>query len=279
MGIVLNTLSEQGKRALFYGLKQLTSTDDITTHQDVAYGELPQQRLDIYLPSTPPTACVMFIHGGSWQFGHRKEYAFVGQALARQGVAALVLGYRLFPQVSYPEFVCDAARALAWFRRSSASYGLAETSLYLMGHSAGAHIALLAGLDGIFAQDFGYTQELIRGIICLAGVYSFRPEKSVLFQKIFPAALCGDNYRQVKPVNLVSRDGTPLYLLHGRKDNTVACRSAERMYKNALLAGHPVDLDIRENYGHYAMLFDFLNYGNQQRLTLERLQQFMRNNP
>ena len=280
MPSIFQIASEQGKQALFYGLKQITRSHAIKHYRDISYGELPEQMLDLYLPAdTEPTACVIFIHGGSWQFGNRKEYAFVGQSLARQGIATLVVGYRLFPQVKYPEFVCDVARALAWCEVTSSDYGLAELPLYLMGHSAGAHIALLAGLDPIFAGDFGYHRELIRGIICMAGVYSFRPENSALYQQIFPAAACGEQYAQVKPVNFVCRDGIPLYILHGRKDSTVACRSAERMYKNALLAGHPVDLDIRENYGHYAMLFDFLNYGAQQRLTLDRLQQFMRNNP
>lgn len=279
MEAVIEAISEKGKQAVFFGLQKLTRNNRITIRKDIPYGELPQQTLDIYQPATGAAEfTLLFVHGGSWQFGHKNEYAFMGQALASQGITTLVIDYRLFPQVNYPEFVNDVARALSWFAESAEFYGLDQAPLFLMGHSAGSHIALLAALDPDFSRAFGYRQDMIHGVICLAGVYSFRPEKSRLYQQIFPAELSGEQYHKVKPLNFLTPGGTPLYLLHGRKDATVACRSAERMYKNALLVGHPVTLDVRENYGHYAMLFDFLNYGAGHRKTMAALQGFMRDN-
>lgn len=273
---MLEAVSEKARRTLFFGLKQITRTRSVSCIADIPYGNLPEQRVDLYMPvNAQPRYTVIFIHGGSWQYGNKDEYAFMGQSLARRGIATLVMDYRLYPVADYPAFVEDAARMLAWHATSSAFYGLENRPLYLMGHSAGAHIAMLAVMDPDFASQYGFSVPNVKGIISLAGVYSFRPEKSPVYQKIFPAEQCGENYRKVKPVNFVRESGVPLYILHGRKDTTVACRSAERMYKNALLAGHPVFLKVRENDGHYALLFDFVAYSPGHEATLGAIETFM----
>lgn len=279
MDAVFEALAQRSQQVLFSGLKRITQTKQVSALFDVPYGQEPRHTLDIFQPVGVETQyTLLFIHGGSWQYGSKDYYAYLGQALAKQGIASVVINYRLFPQARYPEFVDDAAMALAWMRTSGDYYGLNEAPLFLMGHSAGAHIALLATLDEGFAQRFGYDVQPIKGVICLAGVYSFRPENSPTFQKIFPSTASGSDYGQVKPVNFVKSNGVPLYLLHGRKDKTVACRSAERMYKNALLAGHPVFLDIRENYGHSDMLFDFLEFRSGHKDFMASLRAFMQDN-
>ena len=276
MAAALEAISEKGKQVVFTGLEQISRNSKIKCLKDIPYGDEAGQLLDLYQPVDQPVRhTLLFIHGGSWQYGNKNEYAFIGQSLARRGIATLVMGYRLFPRARYPGFVEDAASALAWYSLSSGYYGLENTPLFLMGHSAGAHIALLVALDQEFSRQYAFQQDMIKGVVSLAGVYSFRPEKSALYQQIFPADLSGENYARVKPVNFVRPDGIPLYLLHGRKDRTVACRSAERMYKNALLAGHPVFLEVRENDGHYAILFDFFRFSPRHEATASALEYFM----
>lgn len=63
-------------------------------------------QLDVYVPNGARHApVVVFFYGGSWQEGAREDYRLVGEALARQGLVAVVPDYRLYPAVRYPPFL------------------------------------------------------------------------------------------------------------------------------------------------------------------------------
>ena len=276
LSTVASVLTEQGSQAFFFGLKQLTRSSEVCSVKDIPYGELQRQSLDIYRPRQQLARyTVVFIHGGSWRFGNKDQYAYVGQALAKRGINCVVLNYRLFPAAVYPQFVNDVAQALVWLQASGRYYGINNVPLFLMGHSAGAHLAMLAAMDERIAIKTGFDRAQVKGIFSLAGVYSFRPENSALYQRIFPLEASGENYLNTKPINFVKEVGVPIYMLHGRQDKTVACRSAERMYKNALLAKHPIYLEIRENYGHVEPLFEFVSLAPNHSQLMGTLEQFM----
>jgi acetyl esterase/lipase len=95
----------------------LTPTDTYSATADLAYGPDPKQRVDVYQPKlaaeTPAPRdgypVVVFFHGGTWVSGERQDYRFVGEALASQGIVAVITDYRLYPQVRYPDFLRDCA--------------------------------------------------------------------------------------------------------------------------------------------------------------------------
>ena len=90
--------------------------DGVDVIPDLAYGNAPRQMLDIYRPknATQPLPVVLFFYGGSWKRGQRTDYAFVGQALAREGFLCAVSDYRVYPDVAFPGFVEDGAKAVSW---------------------------------------------------------------------------------------------------------------------------------------------------------------------
>lgn len=273
---LVETLSQRATEAVLLGLKAVTHSPRVKCIKNIPYGESSRHVLDLYLPQDQkPKYLVMFIHGGFWQMGNKDQYTFMGNALAKKGIASMVINYRLFPETTYPGFIDDAAKVLSWLEASGNYYGLDDTPLFLMGHSAGVHIALLSVLDPQFAERHRFNPANVKGVICLAGVYSFRPEKNETYREMFPLPESGENYSKTKPVNFATENGIPLYILHGRNDKTVACRSAERMYKNAILANHPVFLDVRENYGHSELLFEFVDYWPNHKKHMKKLEQFM----
>ncbi|MET0319549.1 MAG: alpha/beta hydrolase, partial [Duganella sp.] len=110
---------------------------------DLPYGALPRHLVDVYRPlpaqAHGPAPVVVFFYGGNWVSGERGDYAFVGRALAARGIVAMVADYRLYPAVAYPDFLTDAAQAVAWARRNAARFGGDPQRLFVMGHSAGAY--------------------------------------------------------------------------------------------------------------------------------------------
>ena len=83
---------------------------------DVAYGAHPRQRLDVYQPTADNAAApvVVFFYGGNWNAGERRNYLFVGEALAAKGFVAVIPDYRLYPDVRFPDFLHDCAAATRW---------------------------------------------------------------------------------------------------------------------------------------------------------------------
>jgi acetyl esterase/lipase len=112
---------------------------------NIAYGPDPRQKLDVYLPKqmSPNAKVVIFFYGGSWREGSKADYRFVAQALTSRGFIVVLPDYRLYPQVTFPAFVEDGASAVRWVRDNISNFGGDTNQLYLMGHSAGSHIAAL----------------------------------------------------------------------------------------------------------------------------------------
>lgn len=126
--------------------------------------------LDVYSPKNaqPSSArypVVLFIHGGSWTSGSKNLYTFVGRRLAKQGVVAVVISYRLAPAVYVPDQAADCARALAWTINNIHQYGGDPGRVYVMGHSAGGDLAALLATDDALLAAHGLPRNPVRGAI------------------------------------------------------------------------------------------------------------------
>ncbi len=145
--------------------------------RDVPYVEdgAEQQKLDIHLPvraDPGPHPVVIAIHGGGWSLGHRAMSRFVQPKtrwLNKQGFIVVSIGYRLSPEVHHPAHIQDVCTAIAWVGKNIDRYHGDPSQLYLLGHSAGAHLAALAGTDEQRLRKAGTDPQSIRGVILLDG--------------------------------------------------------------------------------------------------------------
>lgn len=217
-----------------------------------AYGSEPRQQLDIYRPIDATDApVVLFFYGGRWQGGRRADYAFVGEALAAEGVLTIVADYRQFPQVRFPEFVHDAALAIAWTRAHAREFGGDPQRLFLAGHSAGAHIAALLATDARHLARVGLTPRELRGVVGIAGPYDFLPLTDPDLQTIFGPE---SRWPESQPVEFVDGDEPPFLLLHGADDKLVWPRNSRRFSARLREAGVAVDYHEYPDLGHIRIL-------------------------
>lgn len=204
-----------------------------TRYRDIAYAEDQRNKLDVYLPAHPQHApIVVFIHGGGWNNGDKAQYKFVGVALAQEGWIAVLPDYRLYPDVKYPAFVADAARAVAWARVHAGDYGGNTERLYLMGHSAGAQIAMMLALDSQYLAAVGGSPAWLHGVIGLAGPYDFLPFTRGYMHDLFGPP---ERFAASQPINYVTTQAPPTLLIHGMKDTTVFPKNTRNLYA-ALMA-------------------------------------------
>jgi len=202
----------------------LTPSDTYLKTDGVAYGDDVRQRLDIYQPSTQSAAqtsalpVVVFFYGGSWNSGQRSDYTFVGEALAARGIVTVIADYRIYPQVKYPGFVEDAARAVAWTLRNIPRYGGDPKRVFVMGHSAGAYNAAMVALDARWLKVYQLTPQDLRGWIGLAGPYNFLPIENPAVKPIF---FYPDTPLDSQPIQHASAASPRAFLAAAQNDTTV----------------------------------------------------------
>ena len=149
---------------------------------DVPYAGTNDERqaLDVFAPrGAKGRPVVLFVHGGAWVFGDKNLFGLyrgVGQFLARHGIVAVLINYRLSPRVRHPEHVKDVARAFAWVRRHAGEYGGDPDQIFLCGHSAGGHLVALLATDAGYLKDpalrlTAADRAALRGVIAVCGVY------------------------------------------------------------------------------------------------------------
>jgi acetyl esterase/lipase len=219
-------------------------------HANIAYGPDPQQRLDVYVPeaaAVAPRPVVVFWHGGRWREGDKADYRFVGAALADSGYVTLVANYRHYPQVKMPGFLHDAAQAALWAAAHADEYGGARERLYLMGHSAGAHLAALVTLDPRYFAAAGQAAPYIAGVIGLSGPYDFLPLLEWDVQDMFGPP---ERYPESQPINFVHANAPPMLLVQGLDDDTVKPKNSRNFAAALQALGVPVTLKLYPKVSH-----------------------------
>jgi acetyl esterase/lipase len=217
---------------------------------NAAYGNDPQHRLDVYTPlgrARKPSPVIVFWHGGRWMFGDKADYRFVGAALAALGCVAVLPNYRHYPQVKMSGFMDDAAQAALWAVAHTCDLGGDLQRVYLMGHSAGAHMAALLSLDPRFFAAAGQRVPRIAGVIGLSGPYDFLPLDSAVDQDMFgPPA----DYSLSQPINFVRSGAPPMLLVHGLDDETVRPKNSRNLAAALRACGVPVALKLYPEVSH-----------------------------
>lgn len=233
------------------GLNRLTPGDGGVKQivDGAAFGPDPRQTLEIWAPkgATGPLPVLVFFYGGSWNSGLRDGYGFAARALAARGFLVVVPDYRLVPQVRWPGFVEDGAAALKWVAANIAAHGGDPARVAVMGHSAGAHIALLLALDRRWGVADG-----IKAAVGLAGPYDFLP---------FTAGGAADaalgnapDLNDTQPIHFARGDAPPLLLLHGLEDRTVLPRNSTRLANAVNDLGGRAEVKLYSGIGHIGIL-------------------------
>ena len=126
--------------------------------------------LDLYVPQTGAGfPVVVWVHGGGWHVGDKRNVGVKPQAFTDAGYLLVSVNYRLSPAVTHPAHVQDVAAAIAWIHQNIAEYGGDPSKLFLIGHSAGAHLVALVATDESYLSAHGLPLSAIAGVVCLDG--------------------------------------------------------------------------------------------------------------
>src|SRR5271155_4657104 len=112
-------------------------------HFDLAYGDTPRERLDLFLAADPQGPTLGFIHGGYWQMNDKENFAFFAEGLLPLGINLAVIEYTLAPAARLDRIVAEVRRSVWWLAEHLGEYGADPTRLYVSGHSAGGHLTAM----------------------------------------------------------------------------------------------------------------------------------------
>ncbi len=197
--------------------------------RDIRYGDNPKQALDLYLPRqqrlTPgqSTPVVVFFYGGSWNSGDKSMYGFIGRRMAAAGFITVVANYRLYPDVVYPDFLSDSAKAVRKVHELMASAEFADwrpaQKLFLMGHSAGAYNISMLALDQRWLAAEGLDRDaLLQGWIGLAGPYDLYP---ITIEEVKPVFHHPHYPAHSNPIEFASESVIPALIVAPEDDETI----------------------------------------------------------
>ena len=123
--------------------------------------------LDIYPANGTNLPVMIFVHGGGWFRGDKSSVDAKPAAFNAHGFIFVSINYRLIPEVKVTQQMQDITQAVAWVKQNIFQYGGDPSRIFLLGHSAGAHMVALLGTDASYLQAEGLLLKDIKGIISL----------------------------------------------------------------------------------------------------------------
>ena len=132
-------------------------------------GAQPVHRLDLEIPeSGDDLPLVVYVHGGAWREGDRRQVFDKPAFFGREGFAFASVDYRLSTAesgVSHPMHVEDVAAAVAWLEEHAGDYCIDSKRIVAMGHSAGGYIVAALGADVRYLRKAGASPRSLRCVM------------------------------------------------------------------------------------------------------------------
>lgn len=182
--------------------------------------QISRCKLDIYYPvNVPRFATIVWFHGGSLTEGEK----FIPEELKNRNIAIVSVNYRLSPKAQHPAYIDDAAVAVAWTFKNIEAYGGDSQKIFVAGHSAGAYLTLMLGLDKQWLAKYEVDANNIAALFPLSAqtvTHATIRNEMALNPKV-PLV------DQWAPLNLIRKDAPPMMLVTGGRDLEIPNRYNE----------------------------------------------------
>lgn len=194
-----------------------------------------QLKLDLAVPENGPGPfpVIVCLHGGGWSMGSKGSFRKYLPEFANRGYAAAALQYRLAPEHQYPAPIDDVHAAIRYLRANAKRWNLDPARITILGASAGAHLALLAGLDNRSGAnaiiDISAPTDLRDWRMGPVAEQTLIKTTAKTSAMLVAELLGGTAPVVASPVAQVRPGGVPVLIFHWKQDQAVAAEQAERL--------------------------------------------------
>lgn len=224
--------------------------------RDVAYGEEPLQRLDVFPASRPGSPVNVFTHGGFWRFLDKDDHTMIASPLLEAGATVVLLNYTLCPAVALPDQIDMLRSALVWVYRNICNYNGDPDAIHVSGHSAGAHLTAMLAADGWQATR-GVPQDLVKSATLASGLFDVTPMRFIPGGE--ELKLTEETALSCSPLNNLPRPSLPLVIAVGADETREWIRQTEEFKKALRAQGNPLVELTEEHENHYSIFFSLSN--------------------
>ena len=269
-------------------LSNLCSAETVKNIKDIEFAKIKDHslKLDLYIPEkNTKSSLVVWIHGGGWQKGSKKDCKL--DWLTGHGYSVASISYRLSQVAKFPAQLHDCKGAIRWLRANSTKYGYETNHIVVAGSSAGGHLAALIGttsgnelLEGDIGGNLSQPSS-VSAIIDYYGATDFilrsktQPSRANEVGSVVYNLLGGGADKKVELAKLasaahhVTKDDPPLLIFHGDKDNTVLIDQSEAIIKAYKSKGLSVRMNVLPGKKHGGAVF---YHGENRKRVLEFLE-------
>jgi len=232
-----------------------------------------EPKLNVFTPkdSAAKVPVIIFIHGGNWNRGDKDTYVLMGRNFAKKGIVAVIPDYSLSPEANYDQMTNEVAAAIAWTKANIEKYNGDANRVFLMGHSAGGHLAALAVMNPKYGVEPGLIKGLIlndaAGLDIKQHLEQFPPGKKYDYAKTWSND--PDIWKTASPIYYLNAGTPPIYMYTGRKTFDMIALGNERFLAE-LQKVQPNAKRQFNNKNHFSMVIQyFFGKSNRFRETID----------
>ena len=234
-----------------YAINHFVSRKGFSKQIDISYGMHERHQLDLFRTEKPKPKrpLLIFVHGGAWSSGDKKDYHFFGQSFATEGYDVAIVNYRLSPEHIFPNYVDDFILALDYLNKNQNELKINTENMLLVGHSAGAFNIMSA----VYYPDdqMAVYSKNIKAIVGLAGPYHFDYKNDPLCADAFDQEL---SYQRVMPYYFVKSNKIKHYLFMAENDQIVADWNAVDLNRKLTEYNNHSEVIVIPKTGHITIM-------------------------
>lgn len=194
---------------------------------DLAYADGERNRIDLFSAEAGNAPLHVFVHGGYWQRGDRRDNHFVAEGLLDHGVNVALVGYDLCPAVAIDDIVAQVRAALAWLWRQTDALGVDADRIQVGGHSAGGHLTAMLMATRWPEVGADLPADLIASGLAVSGLYELEPLRHTSLNEA--VAMDAESAARNSPANLAPAGGAPLTAAVGSLESDEFHRQARTL--------------------------------------------------
>lgn len=228
--------------------------ESITYQADIAFGDDPDEQLDIY-PATngdqnPPV--MIYFHGGYWFSRHKNDFQFIPPGFNAAGATVVVVNYGLIPKIDMAELIRQCQASVAWTYKNIAKHGGDPNKIYISGHSAGGHItAMMMATDW---DAWGVDNQSIKGALAISGLYDLEPIRHTYMNPTL--GFTKDTVAQFSPIHLSPTVAAKMIVAVGGAETDEFKRHSDMITEAWAGSKTECEINVVPDLNHFTVLSD-----------------------
>jgi arylformamidase len=225
---------------------------------DLAYGEAPSQKLDVFPHTDPGAATAIFVHGGYWSRNSKETFRFLVGGIHAAGLHAVLIGHTLAPHARMDQIVAEVRFAADWIFSHLADFGFAVRPLILLGWSSGAQLAAMT-----------MRAPYVAGAIGISGVYDLEPMRHATINDVL--RLDEDEAKRNSPALHLPARAAPFVVAYGQRELPAFHSQSEEFHRTWTAAGLTGSLLPLPGHHHHSVLDELFKQKGKLVRTLAQI--------